>query len=269
MNHAALSPAAGAELSIRVLREAWQVLCASSTRYAHGVRDGVDCVFSGLPVPFMNVAVVTASSVAAEELASLARRAREWAAQQQVPWLFIVTEETIEPHVNAAAVLDACGFMPALVLTGMVAQRVLPPTRAASGVQLVTATDDAMRASLVDVNTLAYDIDLSPVKSLLVQPKFWNGHVPVVGLVNGEPVSSAAVFMVGSYRYVALVATDPKQQRRGFAEAAMRRALEEAARLHAGTATFLHATEAGRPLYERMGYVAIAHHTAYIERAAH
>jgi len=28
----------------------------------------------------------------------------------------------------------------------------------------------------------------------------------------------------------------------------------------------LHATEAGRPIYERMGYATIASHTAYLEK---
>jgi GNAT superfamily N-acetyltransferase len=217
----------------------------------------------------MNVAVATAVGVAADELQRSAALAREWAAEQAVPWLFVVTEEAIRPDVKAAAVLDACGFVPAMALTGMAAQRVLPAARAASALQLAAAADEPTRAALVDVNTHAYGMDMSPVKSLLTRQEFWEGHVSVVGWVEGRAVSSAAVFMVGGYRYVALVATDPDQQRRGYAEAAMRRALDEAERVRPGLPTFLHATEAGRPVYERMGYVAIAHHAAYIDEAMH
>jgi GNAT superfamily N-acetyltransferase len=63
-----------------------------------------------------------------------------------------------------------------------------------------------------------------------------------------------------------MVATDPRHQRRGYGEAAMRRSLEVAAERHGERPTFLHATGAGRPLYERMGYSAVATQTAFIER---
>ena len=95
---------------------------------------------------------------------------------------------------------------------------------------------------------------------------FWTDHVPVLGLVDGKPACCAAVMMVDDYRYVALVATDPEQQRRGYADAAMRRALEVAAQVHGDRPTVLHATEAGRPIYQRMGYTKIATHTVFMEK---
>jgi predicted GNAT family acetyltransferase len=73
--------------------------------------------------------------------------------------------------------------------------------------------------------------------------------------------------MVDGHRYVALVATDPGQQRRGYAEAAMRRALELSAGVHGERPTVLHATDAGRPIYQRMGYAAISTHTIFIEKS--
>jgi predicted GNAT family acetyltransferase len=73
--------------------------------------------------------------------------------------------------------------------------------------------------------------------------------------------------MVDGYRYVALVATDPSQQRRGYADAAMRGALQHAAVVHGERPTVLHATDAGRPIYERMGYRTISNHTIFMEKA--
>ena len=72
-------------------------------------------------------------------------------------------------------------------------------------------------------------MDLNAGKDLIGRSSFWSGHAPVLGLAGGKPASAAAVVMVDGYRYVALVATDPAQQWRGYAEAAMRRALEVAA----------------------------------------
>jgi predicted acetyltransferase len=78
-------------------------------------------------------------------------------------------------------------------------------------------------------------------------------------------VASAAVLQVDGIRYVALVATEPSHQRQGYAEAVMRHALEVSARVHGERPTVLHATDAGRPIYARMGYQPIATHTAFIE----
>ena len=72
--------------------------------------------------------------------------------------------------------------------------------------------------------------------------------------------------MVDRYRYVALVATDPARQRRGYGELVMRHALALSAQTHGDVPSTLHATEAGRPIYERMGYAPIASHTLFMEK---
>jgi ribosomal protein S18 acetylase RimI-like enzyme len=50
------------------------------------------------------------------------------------------------------------------------------------------------------------------------------------------------------------VATLPEHRRRGYAEAVVRHGLAEARREWGLERTVLHATEAGHPLYQRMGY---------------
>ena len=127
--------------------------------------------------------------------------------------------------------------------------------------------DDNGCSAVLDVNGLAYGMDLEAGKDLVGTPSFWANHFPVLGLIDGTPACSAAVMLVDGYRYVALVATDPGQQRRGYADAAMRRALELSAQAHGERPTVLHATEVGRPVYERMGYTAISAHTIFIDKA--
>jgi hypothetical protein len=46
----------------------------------------------------------------------------------------------------------------------------------------------------------------------------------------------------------------------------MRHALALSAVAHGDVPSTLHATEAGRPIYERMGYVPIASHTLFIDK---
>jgi GNAT superfamily N-acetyltransferase len=129
------------------------------------------------------------------------------------------------------------------------------------------AGGDAECATLVDINSAAYEMDLEPVKIVLGKKAIWNDHVAVLGSVDGAPASGAAVLMVDGCRYVALVATAPAHRRRGYAEAVMRRALEVAASAHGERPTVLHATDAGRPIYARMGYAPISTHTLYMDAA--
>ena len=151
-------------------------------------------------------------------------------------------------------------------LTGMLAQHVAPLTRIPNGLQLTVPQDDATCSAILDVNGLAYGMDLEAGKDLMGKRSFWTDHFPVLGLTGGKPACSAAVLMVDGYRYVALVATDPAQQRRGYADAAMRRALELSAGVHGERPTVLHASEAGRPIYERMGYSIISTHTIFVDK---
>ncbi len=85
----------------------------------------------------------------------------------------------------------------------------------------------------------------------------------VVGRLEGKPVTCGATFVVDERLYVGYVATLPEHQRRGYAEAVMRRSLEEAARERGWRRSVLHATEAGRPVYAKMGHRGVEQYTLY------
>ena len=254
------------DLSIRQFRAAWQLMCAGSPQYRQAAADGVEYIFSGIPIGFFNAALLTERrDVSAARLTSHGHDACAWAADKDVPWLLVVTHEALAPGVDAAAALDGCGLAPMMPLTGMLAQQI-GPAQVPDGLRLTVPDDDAGCSALLDVNAVAYGLELEASKPVLGTRAFWTDHAPVLGLAGGVPASCAAVMMVDGYRYVALVATDPAHQRRGYADAAMRRALEVAAQRYGEQPSVLHATEAGRPVYQRMGYTAIATHTLFMEK---
>jgi GNAT superfamily N-acetyltransferase len=253
------------DLSISQFSGAWRLMCASGRNAAIRSDGGMELIFSGVPVPFFNVGLVTGRGVSSEALESLGADACAFAADQGMPWLFVVTSEALQPGTDAAAVLDRCGLAPMMGMTGMMAQQISPGRPIPEGLELRVPQNEADCAALLDVNGAAYNMDLEAGKALL-GPAFWQGRAPVLGLVGGSPVSCAAVWMVDGYRYVALVATEPSHQRRGYAEAAMRRALDVSAQAHGERPTVLHASDAGRPIYERMGYAAISSHTIFVEK---
>ena len=252
-------------LSIRQMDGAWRMMCAGGPRYLAAASAGVQYIFSGVPISFFNIAILTHSGLSADALRARGTEACAWAAAHDVPWMLIVTHELLGPAVDAAAALDACGLAPVMQMTGMSAQTVGPAT-AVPGLELVSPQVDRDCAALLDVNGLAYGMDMEAGKAAIGSSAFWKGHFPVLGLSGGKPVSSAAVLMVDGIRYVALVATDPDHHRRGFADATMRQALANAAAAHGEALTVLHATDAGRPVYERMGYAPISTHTLFMEK---
>jgi GNAT superfamily N-acetyltransferase len=258
----------GVDLSVRQMCGAWGVMCRDAPGRRMSSADGIDYIFSGLPVAFFNVAILTQRSISAAALQSFAHAAREWAAAEApVPWFFVVTHDRIETGVDATAILGDCGLGAALPLTGMHATHVPPATSAPAGLQIKVSNEDVECATLVDINSAAYEMDLDPAKVVLGRQAFWNNHVAVLGSVDGEAASGAAVLMVEGCRYVALVATAPAHRRRGYAEAVMRHVLEAAASAYGEGPTVLHATDAGRPIYERMGYTPISTHTLYMDAA--
>ena len=254
------------DLSIRQFRHAWRVMCAGGPAHSAAIDNGIEYIFSGLPIGFFNVALLTGRGVSGDGLQVHADNACAWAADKSVPWLFVVTHEALADGVDASSILDGCGLSPMMPLTGMRAHQVGPVTQVPDGLQLTIPDDDSSCARVLDMNSLAYGMDLDAGKDVLGRRSFWTDHVPALGMVGTTPASSAAVLMVDGYRYVAMVATDPAQQRRGYAEATMRHALDVAATRYGALPTFLHATDAGRPIYERMGYEAVAAHTLYMEK---
>jgi GNAT superfamily N-acetyltransferase len=256
----------GVTLSISQFLDAWRIFGQANPDSRIETVAGVHYIFTGLPIPFFNVAVAAAGPLSAPALEATARGAMQWASDKAAPWLFVVTNENLEAGVDAAAVLDDCGLMALLPLSGMRATRIAPVASVPSGLRLEIAEDDGACCDAIDVNSAAYNMELEASKPLFGRGAFWANHLLVVGRVGDAAATSAAVMLAGGHRYVALVATQPSHQKQGFAEAAMRQALSAAADKFGERPSFLHATDAGRPIYERMGYEKVATHTCFIDR---
>jgi hypothetical protein len=134
---------------------------------------GVHYVFSGIPIAFFNVALLTDRDVSAAALSVSGQRACDWAAKHGVPWLFVTTHEALVPGTDAGAALDACGLVPLMSLTGMIAQHVAPPSNVPAELRLLRPQDDDGCSALLDVNGLAYGMDLEAGKDTIGRQRFW------------------------------------------------------------------------------------------------
>jgi len=253
-----------AELSISQFLGAWQFFCNAVPTSVREIQPGMEMLFTGIPVPFFNVVFQTRPLESAARLGELGRDACALAADHEVPWFLVLTHEILAPGIDAAAALRDAGLQPATTTTGMLAEDVEPLAAIPAGLELIEPGDDESSAAMINVNSLAYGMDFSAAIQDIGSHAFWRQHSAVVGRLDSAPVACSSTLIVDGYRYVAFVATHPDHQRKGYADAVMRRSLDLAGERAGRRPSVLHATEAGRPVYEKMGYAPISTHTMFM-----
>lgn len=224
--------------------------------------EGLYAVFGGVPVPFFNVLFVEPDFNSEEQLARRLKDGIAWANNEGVPWLLSIADRAAKKLDRTQDVLAAAGFQSVMPLTGMIADELTPAAKVPEDLEFRLARDTENRRAIVDVNSKAYGMPLE--RSDLDNDRLWDEHsYGVVAYLNGETVSASATLLVDDRLYVAWVATVPEHRRKGYAETAMRRSLEEASKVHGWRRSVLHATPAGRPVYEKMGYRVVEEYMLY------
>ncbi len=157
---------------------------------------------------------------------------------------------------NADEIIAETGLAPALKVTGMAVDSLLPSRRAAPDLEYRLAGAANVAEDLGAINAAAYGMPAADF-ACVAEPGLWTEQsFGVVGYAAGRAVSATASFVVADIIYVAYVATLPDAYGRGYAEAVMRRSIAEAQAVAGPKRIWLHATEMGAPLYRSMGFEA-------------
>ena len=200
-------------LSIAQVDGAWRLMCAGAPRFITAESNGVQYIFSRLPISFFNIALLTGSGLSAEALSARGREACAWAADKDVPWLLMVTHERLQPGVDAAAVLDACGLAAIMPMTGMLAQTVAaaPPI---PDLLLTEPQDDESCAAITDINAIAYQNGSGGPQRGRSVPGPSGRTSSRFSACRTESRSAAPqdALMMNSERYVAFVADESQRQ---------------------------------------------------------
>jgi ribosomal protein S18 acetylase RimI-like enzyme len=239
------------------LRAAWSHFARSSSTGELIDTPEVLIAAGNVTWPMMNVSFLPAPAATAADLErAVATAARYWEPRHR-GWMFFLGEDEVAPGVRTRIpeILGAHGLSLLTMMTGMVAERLLPPTRALPSLEIRRVTDEEGRRHVAELNAISYDTPLPLGHEALASPALFQGNCRgYVGHAEGQAVSVALILRQDDVAYVALVATLPEHRRRGYAEAVVRHGLAEARREWGLERTVLHATEAGYPLYQRMGY---------------
>ncbi|MET8828531.1 GNAT family N-acetyltransferase [Streptomyces sp. NPDC004610] len=243
--------------SAEQLTSVWRHMVLDRTPDAD-VRDlpGVAVRWADSRFAFWNCLTLTGTGIGPDALARRLREAAEVMRTKQRPgflWLFeALLDETARAALPIAA--EQAGLRYAFPGTGM-AGDVLPlPEPRHPDLTFVRVTDETQLRAYADLNSRAYGFPLEDGRDGLLGSTLWkDGVYAYLGMRGDTPVACAGAVAEDGRLFVALVATDPEWQRKGYGEAVTRKALYEGARATGLTRAVLHATEAGAPVYRRIG----------------
>lgn len=231
---------------------------------------GIVWAFSNVPLSFFNMAFLSRPVEDANDLEQRILVSKDYGATSGSAWMFFSFDEWLPEPVQRSAedAFSRHGLRPAMLLTGMVMDLGSIPAATASpqsSLEYRRVVDRETCFAISDVNCAAYGMPVEIGRDSILEGMFGDDVFAYVGYLEDKPVTAAGVWIVDGILYVAMVATHPDQRRKGYADAVMWHSLQEARRATGITRTVLHATEAGLPVYERMGYRSVARFTLYTE----
>jgi GNAT superfamily N-acetyltransferase len=238
--------------NVYVLIEAWKEMVRRLPGSSIEHRDGIATVFGNVPMPFLNISVADHQLLASADLRRAVAIAKERAAACPHHSLFALCSDWAPQGWETLTGQE--GLQPAMRLTGMASDALLPSRRPAPDLDFRMVSSNATARDIATVNGHAYGLPPEMFECICNMYLWQSESFGIVGYEGERAVTAAAVFPVSGTIYVAFVATHPDARKKGYAEAAMRRAIEEGRKAWGLVRVTLHASDAGRPLYQAMGF---------------
>jgi GNAT superfamily N-acetyltransferase len=230
-------------------------------------RDGMSTYWAGSPAIFFNLLFLSEQVSGPSVLNRRLRAAADYMRAKTQPGLLLVCDDYLDNEARAhfEMALEDAGLVAVMETVGMAgdllafSENVKRPD-----VRFERVTDEASLRECADINSDANSFPSELMREGLSGATWWNERVfCYIAYQDGEAVSTSSVIESDGILYVALVATRPEAQRRGLAEATMRHALKAAHEATGIRHSCLHATQAGQPVYERMGYKQVTRIVGY------
>jgi GNAT superfamily N-acetyltransferase len=215
--------------------------------------------------PFWNALFLTGQLLDPDVVASRLQDAANYMRKMHHAGLVYIFENSLSPSTaeRLSQILNKTGLEPALPITGMAGDLFPLDPSLHPALRIDRVTDAAGLLAYAQVNCMAYGFPVETAQNALGDSSLWKQSFTYMGYENGRPVTTASVIVNDGALYLALVATIPEARGNGYAESIVRHALRNAHQETGLTRTILHATDAGFPVYKRIGYHATAKIMAY------
>jgi ribosomal protein S18 acetylase RimI-like enzyme len=234
--------------------EAWRLMTSRFPAPEIEEAGVITTCFGNVPLLFFNLWIQQKPALTEEEFRVMLSLAKERAARCPQPSGGVLREDWLPLGWEAMAA--DYELAPMLAMTGMEASHILPSRRPLPDLEIRRVTDDATATDLANVNALAYEMVAEDFVCLHNMQLWHADSFAYVGYSGGKAVCAAAALPVDGTVYIAMVATLPGEQGRGYADAVMRQAIAGGQQAMGTSVTTLHATDKGLPVYRAMGYEA-------------
>ncbi len=242
------------EETVEVFIEAWKLMVGRLPGAAIEHAEGVAAMFAHVPLPFLNLSMPDGPLPNAEDLRGALGVVKARAKTCEHVSLLALCESWVPAEWERVAMEE--GFAMELNMTGMAADQLLPPRRALPELAFRRVTDETTARELAMINAQAYGIPADLFECLCNLHLWHDDSFGFVGYAGGKAVTCAAAFPVCGTMYIALVSTVPEAHDKGYAEAVMRHAIQQAGGAMGPARMTLHASDMGRPVYRAMGFEA-------------
>ncbi|WP_017668039.1 GNAT family N-acetyltransferase [Sandarakinorhabdus sp. AAP62] len=234
------------------LVDAWDYMTGQYPGHLHTRTPSLAVSLSQTDCAFFNMLTIDRPVGDLAALHETLREARQFEARCPHDAMLSICPEWLP--TGAEEVLTEHKMVFYMKMWGMCADSVLLPRRPAPPLDFRVAADRTTALDIGIINAAAYGIPPEAMAVTGVIPD-WSGQAyGIVGYDGDTAVTSTLSFITGDMIYIAMVATLPDLHGRGYAEAAMRRAIAEAQAAGGHRRIWLHATAAGRPVYKAMGF---------------
>jgi GNAT superfamily N-acetyltransferase len=184
-------------------------------------------------------------------------------------WSVWICEDLLDPAIRRRArqTMGDFGLRAISHPPGMIAPSLFPAAGKLPAIDLQPVATGPMQKSFTDITSIAFEIPFAVAQAVYAQDTAWQGeYLGFVALAQGRPVSIVAVVPSDNILGVYSLATHPNFRRQGFGEATLRAAVAEMQRRTGITRIALQSTEAGYPLYRRMGFRDVTRFTVYLTK---
>ena len=246
-----------------MIRDTWKIFVSTWKGYAQKFPSGerpthpeMEIAFAGIAVPLFNLAFPKSKAeLSHEEFERLQGEFGRILKPRGVTGIMFLRTGQVETNTG----IEAMFRMP-----GMVAAKLLPPKRALGEFVIREIAGAAMAEEIARLNVVCHEMELKDVAELTCA-ELWGG--PNHGFLlyaEGAAVAGGSASFVEGVSYIGWMATLPEFRGRGYAEALLRHMHAFMKQRYGVKETVLHATEMGRPVYERMGFQAVDEFAAYL-----
>lgn len=242
-------PAQWIEAAHRGFVDAWSLMARISAEGAADEVDGIALSATGLTIAGCNAAM--AYRVPDDPQAALAAAAQFYA-RLNLPWTLYATSAAttaLEPFIQHSG-LTRTAPEPAMFLKPQAARQ--PARRPGFDIQVVHDADSmhVYRATAAR----GFGIPEHGI-AIWARPELLNvpGLFYYLGVLDDQPVATACIYVLHGIGTVNMVTTVDTHRRQGLGEQIVWKAIEDGLAL-GSEAIFLHASEMGYSLYERMGF---------------